>query len=106
MPCRSFYEEVIGLPLMTRVPNSAFFKVAEGYGGHAQVLALFDRSKSPDYQTIGQRLLKIVEECLPLLAGNLQAGIRIRHRLAVYFLRPPVAQRRKTPRDIRKQVEA
>lgn len=45
-----FYEEVIGLPLMTRVPNCAFFKIAEGYGGHTQVLALFDRSQAPDYR--------------------------------------------------------
>ena len=47
---QTFYEEVIGLPLMTRVPNCAFFKIADGYGGHTQVLALFDRSESPGYQ--------------------------------------------------------
>ena len=47
---QQFYEEVIRLPLMTRVPNCAFFKVADGYGGHTQVLALFDRSKSPGYR--------------------------------------------------------
>jgi catechol-2,3-dioxygenase len=47
---QKFYEEVIGLPLMTRVPNRAFFKIADGYGGHTQVLALFDRSKSPGYR--------------------------------------------------------
>ena len=47
---QKFYEEVIGLPLMTRVPNCAFFKIAEGYGGHTQVLALFDRSGSPSYR--------------------------------------------------------
>lgn len=47
---QKFYEEVIGLPLMTRVPNSAFFRIADGYGGHTQVLALFDRSKSRDYR--------------------------------------------------------
>ena len=46
---QKFYEEIIGLPLMTRVPNCAFFKIAEGYGGHTQVLALFDRSESPGY---------------------------------------------------------
>ena len=46
---QKFYEEVIGLPLMTRVPNCAFFKIADGYGGHTQVLALFDRSGSPRY---------------------------------------------------------
>jgi catechol 2,3-dioxygenase len=45
-----FYEQVIGLPLMTRVPSCAFFKIADGYGGHTQVLALFDRSLSPGYR--------------------------------------------------------
>ena len=44
---QKFYEEVIGLPLMTRFPNAAFFKIADGYGGHTQVLALFDRSGNP-----------------------------------------------------------
>jgi catechol-2,3-dioxygenase len=43
---QEFYEEVIGLPLMTRVPNCAFFKIADGYGGHSQVLALFDRAQT------------------------------------------------------------
>ena len=38
------------LPLMTRDSDSAFFKIADGYGGHTQVLALFDRSQSPDYR--------------------------------------------------------
>lgn len=45
-----FYEKVIGLPLMSSVGNSAFFKIADGYGGHAQVLALFDRSQSSGYR--------------------------------------------------------
>ena len=47
---QQFYEYVIGLPLMKRFPNSAFFKVADGYGGHTQVLALFDRAGSPGYR--------------------------------------------------------
>jgi catechol-2,3-dioxygenase len=47
---QKFYEEVIGLPLMTRVSNCAFFKIADGYGGHTQVLALFDRSQSSGYR--------------------------------------------------------
>jgi catechol-2,3-dioxygenase len=49
---QKFYKEVIGLPLMTRVPNCAFLKIADGYGGHTQVLALFDRSSSPSYRGI------------------------------------------------------
>jgi catechol-2,3-dioxygenase len=47
---QKFYEEVIGLPLMNRDSDSAFFKIAEGYGGHTQVVALFDRSRSPGYR--------------------------------------------------------
>jgi catechol-2,3-dioxygenase len=47
---QKFYEEVIRLPLMTRVPNCAFFKIADGYGGHTQVLALFDRSDNLAYR--------------------------------------------------------
>ena len=47
---QKFYAEVIGLPLMTRVPNCAFFKIADGFGGHTQVLALFDRSQNPGYR--------------------------------------------------------
>jgi catechol-2,3-dioxygenase len=47
---QKFYEEVIGLPLMDRDSNCAFFKIAEGYGGHTQVLALFDRSQTPGYR--------------------------------------------------------
>jgi hypothetical protein len=35
---------------MARFPNSAFFKIAGGYGGHTQVLALFDRSESPGFR--------------------------------------------------------
>jgi catechol-2,3-dioxygenase len=46
---QKFYEEIIRLPLMTRVANYAFFKIADGYGGHSQVLALFDRSESLGY---------------------------------------------------------
>jgi catechol 2,3-dioxygenase len=38
------------LPLISRFPNSVFFKIADGYGGHAQVLALFDRAKGPGYR--------------------------------------------------------
>ena len=47
---QKFYEEVIGLLLIKRFPNAAFSKTADGYGGHTQVLALFDRSQSPGYR--------------------------------------------------------
>jgi len=40
-----FYEEVVGLEvLMRRDESFVFFKIAEGYGGHTQNLALFEAS--------------------------------------------------------------
>lgn len=36
-----FYEEVLGLEVLRRDEGFVFFKVAEGYGGHTQNLALF-----------------------------------------------------------------
>jgi hypothetical protein len=47
---QKFYAEVIGLPLMKRFQNAAFFKIADGPGGHTQVLALFDRSDRPGHR--------------------------------------------------------
>jgi catechol-2,3-dioxygenase len=47
---QKFYEDVIGLQLLRRFPNSAFFKIAEGHGGHTQVLALFDRASESKNQ--------------------------------------------------------
>ncbi len=44
-----FYEEVVGLELMRRFEHAAFFRLAPGYGGHTQILALFDRSNQPGY---------------------------------------------------------
>ena len=49
---QQFYAEVIGLELMQRFPQAAFFKIAEGYGGHTQILALFDRSQTAGYQSV------------------------------------------------------
>lgn len=44
-----FYEQVIGLELLRRFDHAVFFRLADGFGGHTQVLALFDRSAQPDY---------------------------------------------------------
>ncbi|HMM41441.1 MAG TPA: VOC family protein [Thermomicrobiales bacterium] len=45
-----FYERVVGLELLRRFPGDgpAFFRVADGVGGHTQVLALFDRATRPE----------------------------------------------------------
>ena len=47
---QAFYAETVGLKLMRRFPEAAFFRIAEGYEGHTQILALFDRASRPDYQ--------------------------------------------------------
>ena len=49
---QQFYEKIIGLNLMRRFPHAVFFNIAEGYGGHTQILALFDRTQEADYRGI------------------------------------------------------
>src|ERR1700730_4958642 len=52
---QKFYEEVIGLELFRRFESAAFLKIADGYGGHTQVLALFDRSSQPGYSGLNSQ---------------------------------------------------
>lgn len=54
-----FYEEIVGLELMRRTDTAVFFKIAEGFGGHTQVLALFDRSSSPGYRGLNSATLTV-----------------------------------------------
>ena len=39
-----------GLELLRRFDHAAFFRIADGHGGHTQVLALFDRSDQSGYR--------------------------------------------------------
>ena len=50
-----FYEQVIGLELLRRFETSAFFKIAPGYAGHTQLLALFDRTGEPGDARVSER---------------------------------------------------
>jgi len=43
---QKFYEEVVGLEVLRRDESFVFFKVAEGYGGHTENLALFEASNT------------------------------------------------------------
>ena len=47
-----FYEQVVGLEVMRKSENMAFFRIAEGHGGHTQILALFDRRSEPGYKGV------------------------------------------------------
>ena len=46
---QEFYENTIGLEIMQRFDYSVFFKIAPSYGGHIQVLGLFEESLPPDH---------------------------------------------------------
>jgi len=51
---KRFYREVLGLEVLGEFPTAALLKVADGYGGHTQVLGLFDRSVrvGPEHTTV------------------------------------------------------
>ena len=48
-PMADFYEHTLGLARMSGNANTGivFFRIAEGFGGHTQILALFDKALSP-----------------------------------------------------------
>ncbi len=46
----AFYETIVGLERMRRDREAVFFRIAEGFDGHTQVLALFNRSGGPGYR--------------------------------------------------------
>jgi len=59
-----FYEEVIGLEVIRQEDEYVFFKVAEGYGGHTQNLALFEASNTlnPQESTLHHIALNVALE--------------------------------------------
>ena len=61
---QKFYEEVVGLEVLRRDESFVFFKVAEGYGGHTQNLALFEASNTlnPQESTLHHIALNIALE--------------------------------------------
>ncbi len=53
---RRFYAEVIGLEVLRAEANFVFFKIAEGYGGHSQNLALFAALETDFLESKSQQL--------------------------------------------------
>lgn len=43
---QKFYEDVVGLEVLRQEEDYVFFKIADGYGGHTQNLALFDAAET------------------------------------------------------------
>lgn len=61
---QKFYEEVVGLEVLRWDESFVFFKIAEGYGGHSQNLALFEASNTlnPQESTLHHIALNIALE--------------------------------------------
>jgi catechol 2,3-dioxygenase len=68
-----FYEQVIGLEVLRRADQAVFFKLADGFGGHTQVLALFDRSGQPGYSGLDAATTTIDHLAFEIARGDYDA---------------------------------
>jgi len=104
---RKFYEEVVGLQVLRGEEEYVFFKIAEGYGGHTQNLALFDASEvtflkskstqlSPEMSTLHHIALNVALEDFVTEKERLEAlGLKVQavdhewiHVHSLYFSDP------------------
>ena len=70
----AFYQDDLGLELIRRQPNLAFFKLADGVGGHTQVLALFEinQAKSPERTRLHHLALAVEAGDFPVVCQKLE----------------------------------
>ena len=94
-----FYEEVVGLEVLRREEGYVFFKVAEGYGGQTQNLALFETTSpelSQEKTTLHHIALNVALEDFESEQSRLEgAGVKVRatvhewlHVRSLYFHDP------------------
>ena len=93
-----FYEEVVGLEVLRRDESFVFFKIAEGYGGHTQNLALFEASNTlnPQESTLHHIALNVALEDFESEKTRLEGlGLKIHatvhewlHVRSMYFYDP------------------
>ena len=93
-----FYEEVVGLEVLRRDEGFVFFKIAEGYGGHSQNLALFEASNTlnPQESTLHHIALNVALEDFETEKRRLEGlGLKIHatvhewlHVRSLYFYDP------------------
>ena len=50
-----FYKEILGLKVLAEDIHFVFFKIGVGYGGHAQILGLFDSAMIPAFGQIREK---------------------------------------------------
>ncbi|MBI3661213.1 VOC family protein [Candidatus Acetothermia bacterium] len=86
---QEFYEKVIGLELMQRFPKAAFFKVAQGYAGHTQIVALFDRKEQTGYQGLSAAQTTVDHFAFTIALSDYEAEKR---RLEALGLKVSVAE--------------
>ena len=104
---QEFYEDVVGLEVLRRDDSFVFFKIADGYGGHSQNLALFDAANrsflgpkslelNPEQTTLHHIALNIALEDYEAEKMRLEAlGVKVRatehewlHVRSLYFPDP------------------
>ncbi len=73
---QKFYEQVIGLPLMQRFAKSAFFKIADGFAGHTQILALFDRADTENYTGLDSEKTTVDHIAFAISLADFEAEVR------------------------------
>jgi catechol 2,3-dioxygenase-like lactoylglutathione lyase family enzyme len=104
---QKFYQEVVGLEVLAREESYVFFRIADGYGGHSQNLALFDMNNlgflenktaeiSPELSTLHHIALNVSLEDFDAERMRLQGlGLNVRstvhewlHVRSLYFPDP------------------
>ncbi len=76
-----FYTDVVRLEVLGRFPTSVFFKIAEGYAGHTQILALFHRGRrvNADHSTLDHIAFTVALADLEAERARLEGlGLRVR----------------------------
>lgn len=67
---QKFYQEVVGLEVLRKDESFVFFRIAPGYGGHSQNLALFDASNI-DFLEYKSKQLNFDQSTLHHIAFNI-----------------------------------
>lgn len=70
---QQFYENALGLSLFRKFEKAVFFKIADGFAGHTQILALFDRNSSPGFSGINSKMTTIDHLAFTILPGDYEA---------------------------------
>ena len=80
---QQFYQNVLGLEVLGGSDAAVLLKVADGYGGHTQVLGLFDRSVSisPEHSAVDHIAFTIAVEDYESERRRLEAlGLKVELR--------------------------